>query len=48
MRFDDLGLAPDLLRAIADQGYAEPTPIQAQAIPVAYTHLEVYKRQLHA
>ena len=34
MRFDDLGLAPDLLRAIADQGYAEPTPIQAQAIPI--------------
>ena len=34
MRFDELGLAPDLLRAVADQGYAEPTPIQAQAIPL--------------
>jgi ATP-dependent RNA helicase RhlE len=34
MRFDELGLAPDLLRAIADQGYTEPTPIQAQAIPI--------------
>jgi hypothetical protein len=34
MRFDELGLAPELLRAIADQGYTEPTPIQAQAIPV--------------
>lgn len=34
MRFDELGLAPDLLRALADQGYTEPTPIQAQAIPV--------------
>ena len=34
MRFDDLGLAPDLLKAIADQGYTTPTPIQAQAIPI--------------
>jgi ATP-dependent RNA helicase RhlE len=34
MLFHDLGLAPDLLRAVAVQGYACPTPIQAQAIPV--------------
>ncbi|MCC2868624.1 MAG: DEAD/DEAH box helicase [Candidatus Accumulibacter cognatus] len=34
MRFDELGLAPELLRALADQGYTGPTPIQAQAIPV--------------
>ncbi len=33
MSFSDLGLAPELLRAIADQGYTEPTPVQAQAIP---------------
>ena len=32
--FESLGLAPELLRAIAEQGYTEPTPIQAQAIPV--------------
>ena len=32
--FDSLGLAPELLRAVADQGYTTPTPIQAQAIPV--------------
>jgi superfamily II DNA/RNA helicase len=31
--FDDLGLSPDLLRAVADAGYVTPTPIQAQAIP---------------
>jgi len=31
--FDQLGLTPELLRAVADQGYTEPTPIQAQAIP---------------
>ncbi|MDR1368105.1 MAG: DEAD/DEAH box helicase [Candidatus Accumulibacter sp.] len=34
MRFDELGLAPELLRAVSDQGYATPTPIQAQAIPI--------------
>jgi ATP-dependent RNA helicase RhlE len=34
MRFDELGLAPELLRAITEQGYTEPTPIQAQAIPI--------------
>ena len=33
MSFDSLGLAPELLRAVADQGYAEPTAVQAQAIP---------------
>ena len=32
--FDTLGLAPELLRAVAEQGYTTPTPIQAQAIPV--------------
>ena len=31
--FAALGLAPELLRAIADEGYTQPTPIQAQAIP---------------
>ena len=34
MRFDELGLAPELLRAVSDQAYTTPTPIQAQAIPV--------------
>ncbi|GLQ96019.1 DEAD/DEAH box helicase [Dyella mobilis] len=34
MSFESLGLVPALLRALADQGYAEPTPIQAGAIPV--------------
>ena len=32
--FDSLGLKPELLRAVAEQGYTVPTPIQAQAIPV--------------
>jgi len=33
MTFHNLGLSSDLLRAVADQGYTEPTPIQQQAIP---------------
>jgi ATP-dependent RNA helicase RhlE len=33
MTFDDLGLAQPILRAIREQGYETPTPIQAQAIP---------------
>ncbi len=33
MSFDSLGLNPDILRAVAEQGYREPTPIQQQAIP---------------
>jgi ATP-dependent RNA helicase RhlE len=31
--FTQLGLAPDLLRAVADSGYTEPTPVQREAIP---------------
>lgn len=33
MTFSHLGLSTDLLRAVADQGYTQPTPIQQQAIP---------------
>jgi ATP-dependent RNA helicase RhlE len=33
MSFSSLGLSADLLRAVAEQGYEAPTPIQAQAIP---------------
>lgn len=33
MSFDHLGLATELLRAVAEQGYSEPTPIQEQAVP---------------
>ncbi len=34
MSFDTLGLSAELLRAIREQGYNEPTPIQRNAIPV--------------
>ena len=37
MSFDSLGLAEPLLRAVHEQGYTTPTPIQAQAIPVVLT-----------
>ena len=33
MNFADLGLSDELLRAVGDSGYNEPTPIQAKAIP---------------
>ena len=33
MTFPSLGLRAELLRAVAEQGYTEPTPIQLQAIP---------------
>ena len=33
MTFDELNLAPEILKAVREQGYETPTPIQAQAIP---------------
>ena len=33
MSFEDLGLAPEILRAVKAKNYETPTPIQAQAIP---------------
>ncbi len=41
MTFEDLGLSPALLSAIADAGYEKPTPIQEGAIPVALTGRDV-------
>ncbi|MBL0920901.1 MAG: DEAD/DEAH box helicase [Phycisphaerales bacterium] len=39
--FDSLGLSPILLRAITEEGYTSPTPIQAQTIPVALSGRDV-------
>jgi len=39
--FSDFGLDPSLLRALSDQGYTQPTPIQAQAIPVVLAGRDV-------
>ena len=33
MSFDTLGLAPEIMKAINEVGYTDPTPIQAEAIP---------------
>ena len=35
MTFAEMGLHEALLNALADSGYSEPTPVQAQAIPAA-------------
>ena len=34
MSFESLGLMPELLRAVREQGYETPTPVQSKAIPV--------------
>jgi ATP-dependent RNA helicase RhlE len=34
MSFESLGLLPELLRAVREQGYETPTPVQSKAIPV--------------
>jgi ATP-dependent RNA helicase RhlE len=34
MSFSELGLAADIVRAVSEKGYSEPTPVQRQAIPV--------------
>lgn len=34
MSFKDLGLIPELLQAVHEEGYTKPTPIQEQAIPL--------------
>ena len=41
MSFDTLGLSPELLRAVADKGYTEPTPIQREAIPAVLAGRDV-------
>jgi len=33
-RFEDLAISPEILRAVAEMGFEEPTPIQAQTIPI--------------
>jgi ATP-dependent RNA helicase RhlE len=41
MSFADLGLSPELLRAVSEKGYATPTPIQLQAIPAVLSGRDV-------
>jgi len=39
--FSDFGLSDSILRAVGDEGYSGPTPIQQQAIPVILRGLDV-------
>jgi ATP-dependent RNA helicase RhlE len=41
MSFSDLGLLPELLRAVADKGYDVPSAIQVQAIPAVLAGRDV-------
>ena len=41
MPFTELGLVPELARAVAEQGYDTPTPIQMRAIPAVIAGRDV-------
>jgi ATP-dependent RNA helicase RhlE len=41
MSFAELGLEPELLRAVADKGYNIPTPIQLKAIPAVLSGRDI-------
>ena len=41
MSFSNLGLCKELLRAIKEEGYTTPTPIQTQSIPVILSKKDV-------
>ena len=41
MSFNNLGLSKPILRAIEEQGYSTPTPIQKQAIPIVLAKKDV-------
>lgn len=41
MRFDELGLSEAVLEAVSESGYENPTPIQAQAIPLILANRDV-------
>ncbi|MFH1497562.1 MAG: DEAD/DEAH box helicase [Verrucomicrobiota bacterium] len=42
MPFSALGLSPDLIRAVVARNYAEPTPVQAAAIPAVLAGRDVW------
>ena len=45
VRFDELDLYPQVLRAIAEMGFEEATPIQSQAIPVVMSGSDRHRRE---
>ncbi|MFV2064762.1 MAG: DEAD/DEAH box helicase, partial [Chloroflexota bacterium] len=44
MPFDQLGLSPEFLRVVEEEGYAEPTPIQEKAIPIVLEGTDLMAR----
>ncbi len=42
MSFNELGLSPELLRALKPKSYPEPTPVQREFIPVALTGQDIW------
>lgn len=44
MSFNTLGLSSELLKAISDEGYTQPTPIQNQVIPLVLDGKDVMAR----
>ena len=44
MTFEPFGLSPEILRAVSEQGYTIPTPIQEQAIPLVLAGRDVMGR----
>jgi ATP-dependent RNA helicase RhlE len=44
MNFEELGLMPELLRAVEEMGYVDPTPIQEMAIPETLSGKDVMGR----
>ena len=44
MSFDQLGLRPELLKAIKSKGYTSPTPVQTRAIPVILEGQDILAR----
>jgi len=44
LTFDDFGLSPEILRAVAEQGYQIPTPIQEKAMPLVAQGRDVMGR----
>src|SRR5262245_8348418 len=41
MSFDALGLSPELVRAVSDEGYTAPTPVQREMIPLVLAGRDV-------
>lgn len=43
LRFDELNLSPQILRAVKEMGFEEASPIQGKAIPVAMTGADIIR-----